>query len=178
MMGLEEIRKDIEDRAIREKGEIEQATATVEKAIADESRKETEQIKQRNTDEIAEIRKRQKLVKEAEAKSAASQILLEQKQLIIDEVFKAAEAALKKKSAEYMPNLVRKAEGLMEVDKVRCNPQDKKFAGKKSAPDDSIAGGIIAENKDGSVSLDLTYASLLKTIRQKNILEISQALFP
>ena len=83
-------------------------------------------------------------------------------------------------------SLLKKAEKEIDVYAVYVNKSDfdvvKSIAksilkNKESIKEEEILGGIIAENKDGTIRVDYSFDSLLEEFRQKSLADISEKLF-
>ncbi|MDO8480494.1 MAG: V-type ATP synthase subunit E family protein [Nanoarchaeota archaeon] len=141
------------------------------KADLKQRRKAGEESLQRELEHLA-------IVKDAEARSEVSHVLLERKRKLIAEAVKAAKSRL---GSETLKTLLKKTQGEIEVARVLCRKQDVPSlsgmaAGAEMVPAE-ISGGIIAENKDGTVSINYTYDELLARILDRHLQEIAAALF-
>ncbi len=115
----------------------------------------------------------------AGAELEAEKMVLNKKKELIESVFedvkeKVSSLDAKTRKAD-LQKLMKKADKELTVAKVYCNKKDTdsiKGAKAVSAP---ILGGLIAEEKSGKISLDLSYDSMLEVVREqtaKNVAEI------
>jgi V/A-type H+/Na+-transporting ATPase subunit E len=74
-------------------------------------------------------------------------------------------------------NLLKKAEKEIEIGIVFCNAKDKKLIESKKLKEIDILGGVIVENKEGTVRIDYSFETLIDEIKEKNIAEINNILF-
>ena len=180
-MGLEAVKDEILANARKQ-----------EDALLAEAKKEADKIMKEAQNSIAEFKQKT----EAETKRLAEMINrqetasaeLESKKLILeakkeamesafDEARKIVEKLSGKKREEYMNRLLEKAKNDIEVDKVYCNKNDARLVKGFKAESADIIGGIIAENKDGTVRVDYSFDALLQTIKENELQKISKLLF-
>ena len=84
------------------------------------------------------------------------------------------------KRKTFLKALLAKAEGQMPFSVLYCNVKDSKLLGKGNYAitiDDSISGGIIVENKQGTVRLDYTFRTLFEQLRENALQDIAGLLF-
>jgi len=177
-MGLEEVKKEILDKAKEESARIE-AEATMQiKSMEDDFANEMKEKRMLSKARIDEEIKHLTEIKEAEAKALARDITAEKKMQIINQAIAKAKQKLKEKNKEYIPKMIEKAkkEFSFSIGKIYCNKEDMHLI--KGAIEADIDGGIIIENLDGDVSIDYSYDTLLESIKNRYIQEIAKALFP
>ncbi|HLC95758.1 MAG TPA: hypothetical protein VJH97_00340 [Candidatus Nanoarchaeia archaeon] len=174
-MGLEEVKKDIIEKAVKEvmriNSETEKQVQTIGKAAADHIKAEKEKAKihfKKEADRLTRI-------KTAEATSTTEQILLAAKQKLIHEAVEKAKHQLR--ATDYPVKLLQKAQAELDVARVYCNPHDAKHIKGIEVVTRDLDGGIIAENKDGTVSVDYSYTTLLDVLKGKYLAEIAEVLF-
>src|SRR3989338_1510896 len=181
-MGLEEVRKEIIEKAKREAD-----------SLLKEADKESKQLVSETKDRIEEYRKSADVQRDlqiasmekvysASANASAKSIILEKKKDIISKSFDESGKMIVKQSKQkrYAENLLRKAEAEIQIGTVYCNKQDVSgISGIKpySVYAENISGGIIAENTDGTVRVDLSFDSILSDIKAKNLHTIAEILF-
>ncbi len=178
-MGLEEVKKEIIEKAKREADAILKDADKEAKEIVTETKDKIEQYKKdMDVQQEARIAGLEK-VYSASANAAAKGIILEKKKEIIISAFDEAAKIIAKqsKSRKYIEKLLAKAQSEIEISTVYCNKQDVSgIAGFKAMPE-NISGGVIAENKEGTIKVDLSYDSILADIKAKNLHEIAEILF-
>ncbi|MBS3136658.1 hypothetical protein J4401_06930 [Candidatus Woesearchaeota archaeon] len=177
-MALEEIRQDI----VEERKEAVRGIYRAAKAITDTIEKETEKILEEEKRKLEEEFKariaRMKEIAEAEMLRASRQIALERKQELIESSLQQAKNILRENNAKYLPKLVEKAKKEINVDKVYCSKEDAKHIKGIAVKEANIDGGIIAENKEATMSIDYSYGTLLGAIKEKSLKEIAGEIFP
>jgi V/A-type H+-transporting ATPase subunit E len=180
-MGLEAVKEEV----------IRSAKAQEESLIA-EARKETIKVMDEAEKKIAEIKEKSDaetkrvvdLVKKQELASAElenKKMLLEAKKQMIDRVFtevqKRVDGLDSKKRQEYMEKLLEKAKNDIEVENVYCNKKDVKLLKEFNAGAMDMMGGLIAENKDGTVRVDYGFDTMLENIKENELQSINKVLF-
>ena len=179
-MGLETVKEEI----IREAKE--QASALIAEARKESSRlmKEAEnkldEMKKKSdaeTQKTLEHLKRQEL---ASAELESKKIILEVKKQLIEDVFAEAKKKLEnleeKKREAYISKLFDKTKADIEIGAIYCNKKDSKFV-KVKTEDAEIIGGLIAENKDRTVRVDYSFETLIQSIKDNELQNISKILF-
>ncbi|PIN86731.1 hypothetical protein COV19_03275 [Candidatus Woesearchaeota archaeon CG10_big_fil_rev_8_21_14_0_10_44_13] len=183
-MGLEQVKKEILDKADEEAGKI------VEKA-----KNEAEGILKKTKEEIEAYRKgadedTKKLIEAMERKVMAAaefdvkKMKLDRKKEIIDSVFEQVEKELRelpdRKREENIKKLLAKAKKDIEVKYVHANENDRKIVQKISGvqyKETDIIGGIVAESPDLNFVVDISYDELLQNVRKTYLQEIAKMLF-
>jgi len=173
-MGLSEVKKEILDSAASQIKSIESDAKNQIKKIKDDAAESVKtrkvEIEQSTNTETTRLRE----INLADAKAQNTNIVLNTKRELVNEVIIKAKAKLKKKQKDYVKKLCKKAESELNVNKIYCK---KEFAGDLSF--ETVAtdiDGIIAENKDGDISIDYSFDTLLPQIRDANLKEITEVL--
>lgn len=176
-MGLEEVKKEILGNArsqakqiIREGEEekkailktVESRLTEVKKELDIEAKKALEQYQARVNAETNSLLKRQKLTLQKD---------------MVQEVFKEVQEKLKELPPKKREALLKKIMSTAKYNKVYCSKKDMPLLNKYKPQETDVIGGVILENKEGNVRLDLSYETLLKSIEQDNLKEIAQVLF-
>ena len=157
---------------------LEEAEHLQEKATEELALYKTE-AKQRTAEQYEQFRQKEL----ATAQFDASRIELDAKREAIDSVFSSVKEHLMNLQAKERQKLLRalykKAKTEITVAQVYVNNTDVGFMKKlcKQVKTANIAGGLIAENKEGSVSVNLTYEELLDDAKNKLLVEVSGVLF-
>lgn len=175
-MGIEELKKDIEKSAEKRFREIEADTALKIKEIKDELKSRIKEIK--GSIELkthGELQKIEQIVI-AEAKSEETQNILEKKRAAIGLVIEEAKKAIKRHNKEYIRRLFAKAQTQFDLGEIYCSKEDADILGIKATTKD-FGGGLIAENKDGTIGVDYSYNAILNQIRDRFIQDIAEVLF-
>jgi V/A-type H+/Na+-transporting ATPase subunit E len=117
---------------------------------------------------------------------ARKTILLEEKRKAIDAVFTELSAKLDAmpapQRADILRSLAQKARDTVQVKRCLCNKKDvavlsKEFPEAAIIVDDSIRGGFIVANDEGTVRVDFTYYTLIEAVRERNIATLTEKLF-
>ena len=180
-MGLEEVKQEIIDKA-NEKAE----------SIISEGKKEAERIVQEANSHIREYRQKSKEEGEktaanmeklgiAAANNEAKRLELEMKKRLILTAFEEAKEKIVKaadsKRQDYLRKLIEKAMKEIDVETIYCSKKDSKNIKGLSFKESDIEGGIIAENKDGTVRIDYSFGTLLDSIKEKELHKIAGIIF-
>ena len=180
-MGLEEVRKEIladakaKARSILKEGEqeVEAVNGSIDKRLKERE----QQLKLDAERSVSEFEDRSS----AESASMMRKRRLSLEKELIEEVFISAFSRLKKldskKREKLTSGLVEKASKEFRCAKVYCAKEDMKLLKKYNPSAAEISGGVILENEDSSIRLDLSFESILESIRQDSMPVISKALF-
>ena len=180
-MGLENVREEVISKARK------QASAMVaeakKEADAIVSAAEEKALARRKIilDETEKELADQKAREMASAELDVTKMLLEAKKRIIEAVFQDAMDSVSKtppqKRKEHINAIVSRAKKEIEIHRLLCNEKDiKHISGFRVQPLD-IAGGVIAENKDGTIRIDYSYEAQLEKIREGTLKDVAKILF-
>ncbi|MBI2581212.1 hypothetical protein HYV85_05420 [Candidatus Woesearchaeota archaeon] len=191
-MGLENVKREILEKARKEAAEITSAAQAEAKAImraAEKQMQNYEQLIDEDVDRSVEQMRRREL---ASAELELQKQVLAAKNELIEDVFSQATRKLgqlgdKRREAHVkaLLDLVRKE---MNVAVVQCNSRDARFlegstgndgsGGKlKVIKNDSISGGIVAESPDRKLKVDYGYESVLGQTKSKVLSDVARLLF-
>jgi V/A-type H+/Na+-transporting ATPase subunit E len=177
--------EDIRDRIVQQAGNDAQkliADAKAEAAgIISQAKAQAKQEKKAFIEEL-NVRNEQMLARQrAGAELEASKLVLGAKKELIEDVFAAAKKELEalddKTRALHVSSLLEKAKKELNIAKVLCSKQDIQHVKGFKAQASPMLGGIIAEDKNGDVRLDLRYETILDTLRDKTLKEVAETLF-
>ncbi|MBI2575046.1 hypothetical protein HYV82_04120 [Candidatus Woesearchaeota archaeon] len=180
-MGMEKVREEVLAKAKRQAAQIVAEANRESDAImksaeekADENRKKALQEAER---QMAEARTRETAAAELEA----AKMMLDAKKKIIEEVFEEAKSRVAKTPAperrRHIKTLIEKAKQQIDIDRVLCAEKDiNSVEGYKSQPT-AITGGIIIENKEGTVRVDCSYEALMEKAKEKALKDVANTLF-
>lgn len=108
-------------------------------------------------------------------------MLLEAKKQVIEAVFIEAKKRLEslddKKRESYTTKLVEKIKNDIEPAYIYCNKKDTKFLKGFNVEAIGMIGGIIAENKDRTIRVDYSFETMLQSIKENELQNISKILF-
>ena len=178
-MGIEEVRKEIVDNAKSEANKLLAEARKEEKAIVEAIEKTAKQNKQKQQQAIKTSLEQHRLVVLSEAESAVKKERLILERELLNEVFaKVADKLVNldaKKRALHMKQLSKKIKEF-NFSKVYCSPKDQKTLAPKTEKAE-ILGGIILENNDGDVRVDISYEVLLDEVKKEEMPAIVETLF-
>lgn len=180
-MGLEAVKDEIIGNAkSREESLLAEAREESSK-IMKEAEDKIEQFREKSDAEIKgiiDVLKKQEL---ASAELENKKMILETKKQLIENVFTEAKKKLDGLSTEkrraYIKKLFEKAKKDLGVVNVYCNKKDLGFLKDSNAKTADIAGGLIAENKDGTISVDYSFETLVQSIKESELQSINKLLF-
>ena len=180
-MGLEAVKEEIIMNARKQEEALLAEARQKAAEIIKDAEKEIEMFREKSeaeTKRLMEIIKKQEL---ASAKLESKKMLLEAKKQLIGQVFAEAQKKIDaldaKKREAYLKKLLEKAKNDIEVAKVYCNKKDAKLLKGVDVEAVDMIGGLIAENKDGTVRVDYSFESMLQSIKESELQSISKILF-
>ena len=180
-MGLETVKEEIIGNARKQEEALLAEARQKAAEIIKDAEREIETFREKSEAEakrLMEITKKQEL---ASAELEGKKMLLEAKKQLIGMVFagvqKKIDALDSKKMAAYMDNLLEKAKNDIEVAKVYCSKKDAKLLKGIDMEAKDMIGGIIAENKDGTIRVDYSFESILQSVKDSELQGISKILF-
>ena len=180
-MGMEEVKKEILDNARNQaKQQIKEAEKERESIIKSaESR--VEAIKERIEKQTDSAIEQYKAMTLAEASSIVKKQRLSLEKELINEVFDAARKELagisSKKREDHLNRLLKNAGKHFSFSKLYCSKKDIALLKKHKPSETDITGGLILEDNSGELRVDLSYETLLSSIKQNDVSSISKALF-
>ena len=175
-MGLEQVKKEILDNARKQADKIISEGEAERDEILKSVDKKIEEVKNQFNRDVVKAVEQYKLMSMAETNSVRKKQKLNLEKDLIKEVFDITKVRLKNSTGKKREKLLRKllAKTRFSYSKVYCAKQDLKVVKKANSTD--IIGGVILENKDGNIRLDLSYETLLDSIKQDNLSEIAKIL--
>lgn len=177
-MGLEELKQEILNKAKNSADTIIKSAEEEAKKIVNDAKAKVEEYKKAQHSEMKRKIENMEKLYMASANAVAKQILLEKKKQLIEDVFKEAKKQLIKQriNRKYIEKLLKKAEKEIEINRVYCNKSDTTEIKKYNTKEEETYG-IIAENKDGTMRVDLSFDTVLEDIKAKSLHEIADILF-
>ena len=180
-MGLETVKEEILNSAKEQSSSLIAESRAEANRITKEAEKKAEEIKEKSESEakrMMDIIKRQEL---ASAELDSKKMLLEAKKEIIGNVFGEARKKLEnlddKKKELILKRLLEKAKNEIEIAHVYCNKKDAKFLKGFAVEPAVIIGGLMAENKERTIRIDYGFDTILESIKESELQEISRSLF-
>ncbi|MFC1768243.1 V-type ATP synthase subunit E [Nanoarchaeota archaeon] len=180
-MGLEEVRDEFLDEASREKDAIIEKANEEASQIMDQAKKQEAEKKELDIENIKKSSEENEMREIAAANLEVKKNLLSEEKRLIKDVLDKTKTRLSNLKAnereEIVEKLLKKAEAELEIGKILCRKDDASFfSGKYEVEETNIIGGFIAENKDGSISIDLSFDTLLNELSEKHSQEIYKTL--
>lgn len=180
-MGLTDVTNEIKVQAEQQAQEIvaqAEAQASEITAKADAEVAEYADNAKKHSEQLRELTERKIL---AAARVDAQRLVLNTKKEAIDSVMdnvKEHFASLKQaERGTFLRNLLKKAKQEITVDTVFVQKKDKAVLKGVKAKEAEIAGGLVAQSKDGNVSVNLSVEELLQSVRQDVLVDVSEVLF-
>ncbi|MEK6983669.1 MAG: V-type ATP synthase subunit E family protein [Nanoarchaeota archaeon] len=180
-MGLEAVKEEI----IRSAKQQESAMLAEARKESNRILKEAEaKIEELRAKSDAETKKTIEVIKKqttAASNMESKKMLLEAKKEVIEMIFAEVKKRLEtlddKKREWYIKRLIDKARNELEIALVYCNKKSAKFVKEFTAEPIDIAGGLIAENKEGTIRLDYSFETMLESIRDSELQSVNKLLF-
>jgi len=180
-MGLDELKIEVLRKAQNQAKKMIEEAKEEEKKVIDITKKrlaEQKRISEEDLNKAVEMIEKRTI---ASAELDVKKKMLETKKQITEGVFKEAEKQIskftEKKRKEHIHSLIAKAKEQIDIGIVYCNKKDKGLVRGFDVKETEILGGIIAEDKEGAVSIDYSYETLLESAKEKHIQEIANKLF-
>lgn len=180
-MGMEKVREEVLAKAKRQAAQIVAEANRESEAIMKSAEEKAEENKKRAMQEserrISEMNTRELAAAELEA----AKMMLDAKKKLMEDAFEEAKSRLAKTPAQerrrHIKTLIEKAKQQTDIHKVLCAERDiNSVEGYKSQPT-IITGGIIIENKDGTVRVDYSYEALMEKAKEKALKDVANTLF-
>lgn len=184
-MALDKVRDEINKSAADAAKEIEMsADAEVKKILADAD-KEISEINKREEKRLSESKARLQRQEISSAELESKKIVLAKKNEILARTFKETleqlESAPADKKLEQYKMMIEASKTVIPSPKVYIGPSDKFTASdlgvSSVSVDDRIKAGIILENDDGTVQVDMQYKTILQTIWDRETKNLTEILF-
>lgn len=180
-MGLEEVKQEIIDKA-NEKAESVIAEGKKEAAkIIQEANEHAKEYRQKIKEEGEKTAANMEKLGIAAANNEAKRLELDMKKRLILTAFENAREEIAKagdsRRQDYLRKLIEKSKKEIDVETIYCNRKDTKNINGFKCKEAAIEGGIIAENKDGTVRIDYSFGTLLNNIKEKELHKIAEIIF-
>ena len=115
----------------------------------------------------------------AQSMLASKKILLQKKKALLDNIFEECKELLiafpASRRSSILPSLFEQAKKQCSAGVIYCAKQDiplvKRFF--HHVQEKPLIGGIIVENKDGTFSIDLSFDSMLQTLKETKLQEVA-----
>ena len=180
-MGLELVKDEIIASAKKEAEEILAKADTDVKEIAQRVKQEIDEYRAKLSEKIAGELRSLKDNELSRSRLESRKAALEAKSKLIGEVFEQAKEKLYHESTDErkkrMSSLFGIAKSSISVGSVLAKPEDKQFFSGLNVQNADLSGGFLVTDKEGEVSLDFTYDTILDQIKEKELSEIAKILF-
>ncbi len=181
-MSLDNVKQEIITQAEQEKQKIIDLANKEAESIKSNAKQEVSEYKKEASQKSIEFLEKAERKMLAAARFDAQREILNSKKKVIEEVLeKVKEHISAMKSADkkkFLQSLVKKAEAEIAVKTIYVSKEDAKHIPKKyTTKTDNTLGGIIAEDKTASVSVNLTVDELLQAAQTESLVELSGVLF-
>lgn len=182
-MSLEHVKQEIKDHAEEEARKIvaeakERAKKEMESAHAAVDNFETET--QATLQKELELMDRRY---EAAMKLAAKKVSLEKRKQLLDETYEEAKEAIKNlqkaEKIKLLSMLFDRAKKQGSVGKVYGAKQDLPLikALNQQVAEEAILGGLVVENKEGTIRIDYSFDAIIKELQEKKLQNVAEILF-
>ncbi len=184
-MALDDVKLEIEKSAQQKAAAIRAEADAEVAAIAAQADKEISAMKEREDKRLAESVLRLKRQEVSSAELESKKIVLAKKKEILsrafDETLADLEAASDKEKAEVYRKMIASAASVIENPTVYVPAGSSVSAAdlgvSKVVPREGIVSGIILENADGTLQIDMQYRTILQTIWDRELKSLSDILF-
>ena len=180
-MGLEELQQEILNQAEAEAKRILDQARTEATMITNAARADAETKRHQSAEETKRLLTQMRRREEATAGLEEKRSLMAARKAVMDEAFHKAEqrfAALPAPERKRLiESLLKKASTEIRAARGYCNPRDASAITSVPTSPAEIIGGLIAENADGTLRIDLSFETLLAEIREKHLAEIAGVVF-
>ena len=183
-MGLEELKREILEKANAEAGRIISEGESEAWKIAKETDSQIKALTGKSDEETSRLIESMERNEISGAEFDAKKARLDRKKEMVEKAFSNVRKELSgmpdKKREQYLKKLVEKSKDEIEVAFVYANSDDRKIIDKISGvkyKQADISGGMIAENRDASIRVDYSYDELLDRIKKEGMQEIAERLF-
>lgn len=180
-MGLDEIKQQLINDAKQEAQKIEHETEEQIKKIEEEATKTKNELKakaQKELHETTEILRKRKI---AQTKFESQRKKLNVKKQAIEQTIEETINTVTKMSEQdktsLLQTLLEMAQQEIEVETVYVNKNDQKLIKFPKVISTEIEGGLIAENKDKTISVNYSIESMLERIKEQKLTQIGEELF-
>jgi len=178
-MGLEEVQDEILRKADQESKQIIADGKAEEAKILGKSKDQIKAYKQQRELETTKNMQNIEKLGITETELDIQKNRFQAKKELIDSVYEAAAQRLarSKKRKAYLQKLFTKAKSELKVARIYCNKSDAgAFKGVK-IENKQMLGGFIAENANGTISVDYTFETLISDLKEKTLSQVAQLLF-
>ena len=175
-MSLNEVKKEILNNAEKEANKILKQGEDERKKVLDVVNTRISEIKSELDTEVNKTLEQYKVFVTAEANSIVKKQRLNMEKELISEVFtKALDNLSNLSKSERSKHVKKLLSQSKEYSKVYCS--EKELSSVKNALKIEVLGGVVLEDKSSEVRLDLSYETLMESVKQENLTEVAKILF-
>ena len=179
-MTLENVKQEILNRTKKDNQNILEEAKSEAKKIKDLGKKEISDYNESLKQNEEKIIKDYKVIKEASLDFGFRRNKFEVESNLMDMTKKEAYNSLinlpSSRRSEHIQKLIKSASEQINIARVYCSRADMDLIKGYETVEEKIAGGIIAENKEGDERIDLSYDSLIEEVFSDNVSEIRKRL--
>ena len=180
-MGLESVKEEVIRNAMGNASSLLAEARKDAGRIMKEAEAKCEEMRAKNeaeTKRAIDTLKKQEL---ASAEIESRKLVLDAKKNAIDNAIadarKKLEALDDKKREQYIKMLLDKSKKEIDVAFVYCNKKDAKFVKGFEIINADLLGGLIGENKEKTIRVDYSFETLLESVMESELQNISKLLF-
>ncbi|MBI3034245.1 hypothetical protein HYY72_03725 [Candidatus Woesearchaeota archaeon] len=180
-MGIEKVMEEVIAKAKKRSAQIiAEARKEADESISS-AMKTAEEAKRSALQDAERELSEQKTREIASAELDVIKSLLNARKKIIDDVFQEAIDRISRippsRRKEHIDNIISMAKKELEIHRLLCNEKDIRHISGYRAQPCNIMGGIIAENKDGSIRIDYSYEAMLEKTKEVTLKDVAKTLF-
>ncbi|MGM5487539.1 MAG: V-type ATP synthase subunit E family protein [Nanobdellota archaeon] len=181
-MSFENLKKKVEKETEAERQKILNEAKNKAKEIVSQAENEARQEEERRMEELEKQIDFKRTQEIASAKLEQKKKKLMARKEMLDKVFTSVPPRLGKKLTaakrkKLLQSLLKAAEKEIAIARVHCNTTDAKHISVDEKQTTDMLGGLIAENKDGSVRIDYSFETLLDEVKNQYLADINRILF-
>jgi len=177
-LGIDKIKKDILDNTKNQTKSGLLEAEKEKKAMFDSAHTSVERIKEKLEKEAEFVIEQYRIASIAEVTSSIKKQKLTIEREVISAVFQSAEDKLSKLGSKAREkHLLKLLKGEKEFNTVYCAKKDIPLIKKYKPESMDMLGGVVLENTEGNVRVDLSYESLLTLVKQERLADITKILF-
>ncbi|MDR0309285.1 MAG: hypothetical protein LBH88_00800 [Candidatus Methanoplasma sp.] len=184
-MALDNVTKEIMASADKQSADIRLQAAAEVKAILAEADALISDMKEKEDKRLKETIERLKRQELSSAELESKKIILSKKREILAKAFEKAladlESAPRDVKLEQYKSIVKSVKAVIDKPKVIMSPKDdftaKDLGVKSVEKDPKITAGLILQNEDDTIEVDMQYATILQAIWNREIKALSDILF-
>ncbi|MBI2660108.1 hypothetical protein HYX07_03010 [Candidatus Woesearchaeota archaeon] len=180
-MGLESVKEEILNSAKEQANSLIAEGRKEASRISKETEKKIEELQRKSEEETKktlDMIKRQEL---ASAELDSKKAVLEARKQSIENVFEEAKKKLgildDKRREQIMKKLLDRAKNEIEAASIYCSKRDAKFFKGLTVHAIDIIGGLVAENKEGTIRIDYSFDTILQSIKEGELHNVNKILF-